>query len=30
MKTALKIIACVVAVAALGFGVWKLVEALKK
>jgi len=26
MKTALKILACVIAIAALAFGVWKLVE----
>ncbi len=29
MKTALKIVACIAAVAALGFGVWKLVELVK-
>ena len=29
MKTVLKIIVCIVAVAALGFGVWKLVELIK-
>lgn len=28
MKTVLKILSCVVAVAALGFGLWKLVEAI--
>ncbi len=30
MKTVLKIIGCVLAVAALAFGVWKLAEVVKK
>ena len=30
MKTALKIIGCIVAVAALAFGVWKLVEYVRE
>ncbi len=30
MKTALKIIGCVLAVAALAFGVWKLVELIRE
>ncbi len=30
MKLALKIIGCVIAVAALAFGVWKLVELIRE
>lgn len=30
MKTALKIVGCIVAVAALAFGVWKLLEFIKE
>jgi uncharacterized membrane protein len=30
MKTALKIVGCIVAAAAVAFGVWKLVEFIKE
>lgn len=30
MKTALKIIGCIIAVAALAFGVWKLAEIIRE